>query len=442
MSNNSIDSLLMYYVGRGIISLSDVKVSPEETLMKEIVTKIHPYKITEPKEGAKDQRWYTYVNDKGNSEERKKIRANSRKELYQKLLEYYDEEIKDYKKSSLTMGEFFQEWTKYKETFCKVKNKKKSLSLTTINRYRRDYRNYVEVTELDKMLLKEITSVKLEKALKDIIEKNHLKESFSKNLVGYFKDVFRYAYTDRILNENIFDFVDEDLILSFAENNVVKDDSERVLTREELEALVDACRKHEKKYPYYMPNYAIELAALTGMRAGELSALPYKSINRKTGFLHIDYSEHRIDYEDRQEYVIDEPKNLKHRKFPLTDAILELFDRIEALGLDSEFIFVRKDGTRYTGHDISCACERRAKEAGLDPVRIHKIRRTVASIMLENGVPINTISNLLGHTEYVDRIHYQHDITGDKEKFDAANTLGTNIVPFESRKPLIERVGV
>ena len=191
-----------------------------------------------------------------------------------------------------------------------------------------------------------------------------------------------------------------------------------------------------------MPDYAIELAAFTGMRVGELSALHHVSINRRTGFLEIDYSEHRIDYEDHSEYVIDEPKNLKHREFPLSDAILELFERINALGLGSEFVFVRKDGSRYTGHDVSCACRRRAEEAGLGKaVSIHMIRRTVASIMREYA-SVNTISCLLGHTGPVDLGNYQHDIADYNEKLAAANAISANIIPFECRKAYKERYGM
>ena len=37
--------------------------------------------------------------------------------------------------------------------------------------------------------------------------------------------------------------------------------------------LYDAVIVQQKRHPKYMPNYAIELAILTGMRVGEISAL-------------------------------------------------------------------------------------------------------------------------------------------------------------------------
>lgn len=52
-----------------------------------------------------------------------------------------------------------------------------------------------------------------------------------------------------------------------------------------------------RSYAYYMPDYAIELALLTGMRVGEIAALHWSDIDNK--HIHVDFSEHRIDYKDR-----------------------------------------------------------------------------------------------------------------------------------------------
>ncbi len=280
----------------------------------------------------------------------------------------------------------------------------------------------------------EITSIILEEELKTIIVKNHLKESFSKNLVGYFRMMFRFAYRSRLVKTNEFDFVDTDIILAFAEDNKVKAEEEQVLTADELGKLVTATRHHEIKHPNYMPDYAIELASLTGMRAGELSVLRWTDIDVKHGYIHIDYSEHRIDYEDHSELVIDEPKCLKHRKFPIGDAIRDLFERIRSLGIDSEYVFGKPGGGRYTGHDISCACGRRAKEAGVGRTSIYRIRKTVVSEMRKH-YPAKLVSNLVGHLEETDECYYNFDNSEAYEKLEAVNSYASVIIPFNREKP-------
>ena len=90
-----------------------------------------------------------------------------------------------------------------------------------------------------------------------------------------------------------------------------------------------------------MVDLALELAMQTGMRAGELAALHWSDLH--DGYIHIDFSEHRIDHEDgHYEFVIGEPKNLKHRKFPFNPAIEDILRRVRALGRTGEFVFTNK----------------------------------------------------------------------------------------------------
>lgn len=433
----SFDDLLMCYVHHGIIGLCDIAGSPMEETVNKIIKKVHKYKIQKPKEESKDKRWFTYIPDKSNPRGSKRIAASSEKELQDILFKVYAEQIKALeapKSSQKTMGELFQEWTNYKESFCKAKNKKKSLSPSTINRYRRDYKTYVKGTKLDQTEITDITSVMLEQELKAIIENNHLKESFSKNLLGYFKMAFRYARQTRQVESNEFDFVNTDIILSFAVNDDVKSDEERSLTKAQLNRLIEATRVHEEKHPYYMPDYAIELESMTGMRVGELAVLHWTDIDWEAGYIKIDYSEHRIDYEDHSELIIGEPKNLKHRRVPIDDGISELFERIKALGIESDFVFARRDGTRYTAHDISCAVARRAKEAGVGgKSSIHRIRRTVVSELRKVFSP-KLVSELMGHTEETDENNYNYDNSDADEKLAAIKYLTSNIIPFEAKK--------
>ena len=170
-----------------------------------------------------------------------------------------------------------------------------------------------------------------------------------------------------------------------------------------------------------MPTYAIELAILTGMRVGELAALHWSDIH--SGYINIDYSEHRIDHLDRPcELVIAEPKNRKHRKFPIAPEIQELFDKIKALGIQSEFIFARKNGKRFTAHDISCACARRGLDAGIEHVSIHRIRRTVSSV-LNTLMARETVANLLGHLETTNERYYDYDVTNKEDKIIALSAF-------------------
>lgn len=167
----------------------------------------------------------------------------------------------------------------------------------------------------------------------------------------------------------------------------------------------------------YIQNYAIELATLTGMRVGELAALKWECVEEN--FLKIDYSEHRMDYEDKPcEYYIGEPKNQKHRQFPMSDELRALFKKIKEVhkkyGITSEYVFPNEEGS-VNSHTITCAMSRRCKDAGIDTRSIHAIRRTVSS-HLRTVLPIATVANMLGHLEETNNKHYNYDVTEDNIK--------------------------
>lgn len=79
-------------------------------------------------------------------------------------------------------------------------------------------------------------------------------------------------------------------------------------------------------------------------------------------YIHIDYSEHRVDYDDHSELYIGEPKNRKHRKFPFNPIIEDIFRRIKSLGREGEFVFTNEDGKRHTAGSISSAAINRGEE--------------------------------------------------------------------------------
>lgn len=163
--------------------------------------------------------------------------------------------------------------------------------------------------------------------------------------------------------------------------------------------------------------------------AGNNKSCPVRNVSKDTyslkkilvsqNILHIDSSEHRSDYDDRPcEYYIGEPKNGKHRDFPMEDEIHDLLSRVrymqERHGVTLEYVFANKDG-RVNSHTISCAMTRRCKDAGIEPKCIHDIRRTVSS-HLRKVLPVATVANMLGHLEETNEKYYNYDVTSYETK--------------------------
>lgn len=414
------------FIDDGIITIGDVMNSAsKEELMTTIIDTIHRYAITQTTDG----RFTTYIEDATKPNGRRQIRRKSKTELYKFLLEFYG--VNDNQKD-MTFGELFEEWKKYKERFVSVSNKKKSLSPATIERYNRDYKRFFKDTSFENMSIHKVTTPKLQMILADIIENGKMNEKCAGNVIGYVMNVFAYARRSEYIQKDPAELLDKRLLLSMCVYTPPKSDSDRILTVDEMSKLQSATQKHAAEYPPYMPDYAIELAMLTGMRVGELSALHWGDIDNY--YIHVDYSEHRYDYEDKKsELVIGEPKNGKHRVIPITPQIKHLLKRIKSLEVENNdgFIFARPNGGRFTAHDISCAVDRRASEAGVKKTSIHGIRRTVSSL-LNTVLSQKDVASMLGHSEQVNERHYNYSTADDSMKLRALSQVSSKVIKLSA----------
>jgi integrase len=64
---------------------------------------------------------------------------------------------------------------------------------------------------------------------------------------------------------------------------------------------------------------------------------------------------------------------------------------------DNDLIFCRADGLSYSPRYISEAFKTQANAAGLPTIRLHDLRHTHASLMLQQGVHPKVVSERLGH---------------------------------------------
>ena len=410
----NLDDILTNMVTCGIIPLNDIRSLSKEELMNKILQQYHKYKITKTTDG----KWTTYVEDTTRPQGRRLVKKKKEADLYSFLLEFYN--IANINKGMLSFDLIFKEWIEYKKNFVNVVNTKHSISPSTIRRYERDYENYISGSKLSTSKICEITTPKLETMLSNIIRDKNLTEKCTKNILSGIRQTFTFARRNNYINKDPFEVIDGELLLSNCRMSIPKDN--RILTKSEMRRLYKQVKKMEELHPYYMPNYAIELAMYTGMRVGEIAALHWSDIG---DVLHIDYSEHRLDYKDKpSELIISEPKNKKHRQIQITGEMRDLFDRVRSLNqanIDG-FIFVRPDGSRFTGHDIGCAAARRAREVGINGTSIHEIRRTVSS-MLNTVLPQKTVADMLGHSENINERHYNYSTAEDSEKLSALTNV-------------------
>jgi integrase len=158
---------------------------------------------------------------------------------------------------------------------------------------------------------------------------------------------------------------------------------ERKLSREELSRLVEACEEPHVRL-------AVEILAGTGLRVGRVLALKWADVDLRRG-------EIRLETRRRAKGA--------PRVLPLPRTLIESLRASErvcdhVVAYDGRPVASIRRGFRT-------ACDR----AGLGPdVVPHTIRHSVATILLDEGVPLTVVSQLLGHSSSLvtERVYARH----------------------------------
>ena len=165
--------------------------------------------------------------------------------------------------------------------------------------------------------------------------------------------------------------------------------------------------------------YYIDLT--TGLRRGELLGLKWSDIDLEKGDLRVQRQIGRIDGK-----IIEMPLKTKnaYRTLPLSaDAISVLKIQKCKVG-NCEWVFPSPTGGPMSPDSVLHMLHRVLKRAGLPKVRFHDLRHTFATLALQNGVDIKTVSGMLGHFSAGFTLDtYAHVTTSAKRE--AAKTMGS-----------------
>ena len=139
------------------------------------------------------------------------------------------------------------------------------------------------------------------------------------------------------------------------------------------------------------------LAVQTGLRRSEVLALQWRDVDLEKGVLSVRRSLVRLT---GGRHSLSEPKSGHGRAVPLVAQSRELLlsMRDGAAG-EMDFVFRRGDGTPLRPHTVTQAFRRARTRAGLEGLRLHDLRHTHASLLLQAGTHPKVVSERLGHAK-------------------------------------------
>jgi len=229
------------------------------------------------------------------------------------------------------------------------------------------------------ILLTEITPEDIDNQLLALSEKvtGSTVNRYKSNLSSVFNAFNRHPKYKKLKHPNP---VRSEFVSSFRENPP----KERFLSPAEQEGLLKAARASHWDRLYLL----VLMALTTGARRGELLKLTWSDIDFTNGKARLRTT-----------------KNGSPRYLPLLpDVIQEL---VKFVGDDNHLLFPSTVDSERP-FDFKKALRKAMEEAGLEDVRFHDLRHTVASNMVANGRTLFETGTLLGHKQASTTMRYAH----------------------------------
>ena len=285
------------------------------------------------------------------------------------------------KAGKYTVGAWMDEWF---ENYAKIKVRPSS---------HQTYRGYIDnhiKPNIGKIPLEKLTSLELQKLYKKLLTSGRIDRVESKRQPKGLS-----AKTVR----NIHQIIASAMKLAKEQRLITTDPTEgcalpklehREMKTLPVEQLTSFLREAKDSGVFEM--YYVELA--TGLRRGELLGLKWEDIDLEHGNLRVKRQIARIDGE-----IVEAPLKTKnaYRTLPLAEDTIQVLQQQRKKTGSSPWVFPSTSGGPISPDSVLHMLHRVLKRAGLPMVRFHDLRHTFATLALQNGVDIKTVSGMLGH---------------------------------------------
>lgn len=287
-------------------------------------------------------------------------------------------------------------------------NNSTKLKPSTFQRYEGIYRNYIKTSSIAGTKISKINPIQIQNYY------NQLSKTKTYSQINTLNTILKVFFNWCNVNGYIVKNPCSNLNLKGNKTDIINH------KRKEVEILNSKEIKTIKKY---IKDSDFELLFLldlgTGLRQGELLALDWNHIDLKKKEIKIEQSAKEVYIYDDSEHkhietVIQTPKTQNSfRTIPLPSSLI---DKLKEKDNKEGYLFLDNEGQLLKGKNVSTKWTKILKECNIPHKKFHSIRHTYGSMLLQKGVDIETVAELMGHTAISITQIYMHSDTKIKSK--------------------------
>lgn len=399
----------------GIIDSGEFDAKIEVTLEEKYLSK-HTSAISQTSDG----RWVTHVRTLDNG--RRTIIKNSREDLQHALIGFYialeqsqahpgsfpfAERVdpgarrgKYAKRTDYTLATLYPEWLEYYQLHAENNG--------TVSRTTYSWRNFYEHDPISQKPLNQLTEMYLDRWVHRLIKDHDMTHKAYYNATLPLRQMLIYARKSKYIQNNPFEEIHVSPKL-FRKVRKKPDETQVYTPQEELAIVNEAWKDYQGNQKATTP-LAIILMFYLGTRCGEIVALKDTDVSGR--YLTISRMERRnyelgedLRFHGNGRVIVDHAKtDAGMREIYLVNDAMAVIDLAvehgRKHGLAEDFFLFRKDdGERITDNSIRRKLMLYCKRLGIPYRSSHKIRKTYISKLIDSGVNINTIRQLVGHED-------------------------------------------
>lgn len=323
--------------------------------------------------------------------------------------------------NNVSVNDIFELW----------RSMKRGLKDNTFQNYCYMYGMFVQ-SELGKLRVQTLKKSDIKRFYNMLIDERNLKIATVDNIHTVLHQVLTVAVEDGYLRMNVSDNVLKEL----KQAHNIESERRKALTVPEQKLFLEYLRSDKTQYHHWYPIFTVMVG--TGMRVGEVIGLRWCDIDLSEGIIDVNHTLVYYNHAHNGCYFnVHTPKTKAgNRKIPMLDYVKEAFleekqyqefnDLNCKVTIDgyTDFIFINRfGGTQHQG-TLNKALRRIIRDCNdaqfakkssspvlLPKFSCHSLRHTFTTRLVEEGVNIKVVQDVLGHKDVETTLNIYTDVT-------------------------------